>query len=194
MNVQQFYGFKVNQEQTFSDKGKRLVVTKIKTLPLKVERVKLKEKDGYWALQVVISRDQRKKKKPLLREIKLTQAADFKTGETIKLSSVFKSGEKVQVKGVTKGRGFAGVVKRWGFKGGPRTHGQSDRQRAPGSIGQGTDPGRVWKGKKMPGHMGNKPKTIKGLRVFKVDDKNQELWITGLVPGVKGGLLKISKQ
>lgn len=165
------------------------MVTRVKTLPLKVVRIKNEDKDGYWALQVEIS----KKQKALLREIKLGKAVDVKIGDEIKTSDVFKTGDKIQVRGITKGRGFAGVVKRWGFAGGPRTHGQSDRERAPGSIGQGTDPGRVWKGKKMPGRMGGKIKTIKGLRVYKIDEEKNEIWITGLVPGGRKGLLKITK-
>jgi len=171
------------------------VVTKVKTLPLKVVRVKGEDKDGYWALQIEVNKGKGKKaKKLILREIRLEQKSDLRPGMEIKASDVFKTGDKIQVRGITKGRGFAGVVKRWGFAGGPRTHGQSDRERAPGSIGQGTDPGRVWKGKKMPGRMGGKAKTIKGLKVFKIDEEKNEIWITGLVPGGKRGLLKISKQ
>ena len=87
-----------------------------------------------------------------------------------------------------------GVVKRWGFKGGPKTHGQSDRWRAPGSIGQGTDPGRVHKGKKMAGRMGGKRVTVRNLQVIKVDVEKQELWVAGVVPGNKGGLVEITRE
>ena len=201
--ITQFYGYKSGQEQTFNDEGNRLVVTRINTFPLKAVRTKSEDNDGYLALQVQIRKKSPpkasafkrtgKKQKLLLREIKLEQKFDFKPGDELKVQDVFKLGDKIQVKGITKGKGFAGVVKRWGFAGGPKTHGQSDRHRAPGSIGQGTDPGRVWKGKKMPGHMGSKAKTIKGLKVYKIDEKAMELWVTGLVPGVKGGLLKITK-
>ncbi len=183
--INQFYGFKIDQQQTFNNEDKRLVVTKIKVEPLEVKRVKNEAKDGYWALQVKVGK--------FLRELRLNEELKIKPGEKINPGSVFKKADRVQVKGITKGRGFAGVVKRWGFHGGPKTHGQSDRARAPGSIGQGTSPGRVWKGKKMPGHMGNKPKTIKGLKVFKIDEDKGELWLAGVVPGNKGGLLKISK-
>ena len=196
MDINSFYGFKLGQKQTFNDEGKRLVVTRIKTLPLKAVRIKSEDKDGYWALQVEISKKQKaksKKQKALLKEIKLGKTIDVKIGDEIKTSDVFKLGDSVEVRGITKGKGFAGVVKRWGFAGGPRTHGQSDRQRAPGSIGQGTDPGRVWKGKKMPGRMGSKTKTIKGLKVYKIDKEKNELWVTGLVPGGKGGMLRITK-
>lgn len=102
-------------------------------------------------------------------------------------------GDKVKVTGISKGKGFAGVVKRWKFAGGPRTHGQSDRERAPGSIGQTTTPGRVYKGKKMAGRMGGKRITIKGLKVVEIKPEENILVVKGLVPGNKGGMLKISK-
>lgn len=102
-------------------------------------------------------------------------------------------GDKVKVTGTSKGKGFAGVVKRWKFAGGPRTHGQSDRERAPGSIGQTTTPGRVYKGKKMAGRMGGQRVTIKGLKVIEVKPEEKLLVVKGLVPGNKGGLLVISK-
>jgi len=105
----------------------------------------------------------------------------------------FKAGDLVKVTGISKGKGFAGVVKRWGFKGGPKTHGQSNRQRSPGSIGQTTTPGRVFKGKKMPGRMGGEKTTIFGLMVMDVDDKEKVLLIKGLVPGAKNGQLIIQK-
>ncbi|MFC1711866.1 50S ribosomal protein L3 [Patescibacteria group bacterium] len=192
MTVKIFYGYKINQTRTFNDKGTSLVVTKIKTAPISVKRIKSEEKDGYNSLQVLVGKGL-KKYKSFIREIKLEKESTFKPGDTIKVNEVLKAGDKIAVTGITKGKGFAGVVKRWGFKGGPRTHGQSDRQRAPGSIGQGTDPGRVWKGKKMPGHMGNITKTIKGLKVYKINEEKNELWLTGLVPGNKSGLIKITK-
>lgn len=107
--------------------------------------------------------------------------------------SIFESGDKVKVTGTTKGRGFAGVVKRWGFAGGPKTHGQSDRHRAPGSIGAGTTPGRVYKGKKMAGHMGNARLTVTGLEVIEVDEGKNILLVKGAVPGPKNGLLIVEK-
>ena len=108
-----------------------------------------------------------------------------------KLGLMFKAGDSVKVTGRSKGRGFTGVMKRWGFKGGPRTHGQSDRQLAPGSIGQGTDPGRVFPGKKMPGRFGGHQVTISGLSVFEVDEKAQVLSVTGPVPGPRNGWLTV---
>lgn len=102
-------------------------------------------------------------------------------------------GDLIKVTGRSKGKGFAGVVKRWGFKGGPKTHGQSDRQRSPGSIGQTTTPGRVYKGKKMAGRMGGQRVTIAGLTVMDVDEKNSLLLVKGLVPGVRGAELILRK-
>lgn len=114
-------------------------------------------------------------------------------GNTIKVSDILVLGDKVKVTGISKGKGFAGVVKRHGFKGGPKTHGQSNRQRHPGSIGQTTTPGRVYKGKRMAGHMGNVQRTVSGLRIFAIKPEENLLLIKGLVPGAKGGLIKIVK-
>jgi len=119
--------------------------------------------------------------------------ADLKVGVVIKAEQVLEVGDMIKVQGISKGRGFAGVVKRYGFAGGPRTHGQSDRLRAPGSIGSGTDPGRVWKGKKMPGHYGVETKTVTGLIVVHVDPETGEVWINGPVPGFNSSIVKISK-
>ena len=96
--------------------------------------------------------------------------------------------------GVSKGKGFAGVVKRHGFAGGPRTHGQSDRERAPGSIGQTTTPGRVYRGKRMAGHMGTETVTVQGLTVVAIDPEKNMLTVSGLVPGGKSGLLVVTKE
>lgn len=105
-----------------------------------------------------------------------------------------KPGDLLVISGISKGKGFTGVMKRWGFKGGPRTRGQSDRQRSPGSIGQGTDPGRVWKGKKMPGRAGSQKVTIKGLKVISFDEKTKVLAVSGPIPGAKKGKIKIKKD
>lgn len=117
-----------------------------------------------------------------------------KNKEPVKLDDIFSLGEKVKVTGTSKGKGFAGVVKRWKFAGGPRTRGQSDRERAPGSIGQTTTPGRVYKGKRMAGRMGGKRVTIKGLKVVEIDPEKKLLSIKGLVPGPKRGKVWIRKQ
>jgi large subunit ribosomal protein L3 len=106
-------------------------------------------------------------------------------------ADVFEKDERVDVIGISKGRGFAGVVKRYHFGGGPKTHGQSDRLRAPGSSGSGTTPGRVWKGKKMPGRMGNKRVTSSNVRVVLVDPERNLIAVDGSVPGPKGGMVVI---
>ncbi len=129
-------------------------------------------------------------------EIRVNQpeiSENLKVGEEIKVADVFKPGDIVDVVGTSKGKGFAGVVKRWHFKGGPRTHGQSDRERAPGSIGSSTTPGRVLKGKRMAGRMGSERITVKNLEVVGVDSDKNFLEVKGLVPGVIGGLLVIQR-
>ncbi len=125
-----------------------------------------------------------------IKEIKSQQ--EMKTGDKITVA-VFAPGDAVKVTGTSKGKGFAGGMKRWGFHGGPKTHGQSDRHRAPGSIGQTTTPGRVFKGKKMAGHMGNVTKTVRGLEVIEIDEAKNTLLVKGSVPGAKNGLLIVEK-
>ncbi len=193
--VDTFFGYKLGQTQTFDNQGIRLPVTKISCLALEIKQIKTELKDGYKALVVKVKKQDVKKGKETLREIKVKDLdlQQFKIGNQINLEQVFKENDKVKVTGITKGKGFAGGMKRWGFSGGPRTHGQSDRKRAPGSIGQGTDPGRIWKGKKMAGRMGGVQKTIRNLKIYKIDKEKNELWLKGLVPGPKSGLLKITK-
>jgi large subunit ribosomal protein L3 len=117
------------------------------------------------------------------------EESSLKVGDTID-ASVCSEGDRALVTGTTKGKGFAGVIKRWGFHGGPRTHGQSDRMRAPGSIGAGTDPGRVFPGKKMPGKMGGKPHTLRNRKIVGVGD--DYILVKGAIPGNAGGLVHIS--
>jgi len=200
-------GTKIEQDQKFTEEGKRIAVAKIKTGPCFVVQVKTKAKDGYSALQLGIG-EKKRISKPLaghlkragfkaallhLREVKISLEDEkkFKAGQEIKASEVFKIGDKVKVVGCSKGKGFTGVVKKWGFKGGPRTHGQSDRERAPGSIGQTTTPGRVFKGKKMAGRAGGERVTISGLTVTGIEGDILE--VKGLVPGSKKSLLIIQK-
>lgn len=132
-----------------------------------------------------------------IKEVKLKNADD-QTGSSLSVGSkvtvsIFASGDLVKVTGITKGRGFAGGVKRWGFAGGPKTHGQSDRHRAIGSIGQTTTPGRVFKGKKMPGHMGVSRLTVTNLEVVEVDEAKNLLLVGGSIPGARGGFLILEK-
>ncbi len=188
----------------------RIPVTHIKVGPCVVTQVKDEQKNGYWAVQLGFGEKRIKnvtkpllghlkgavkdKKAPrFLREVRLSEKTDLKVGDEIKVGDIFKKGDLVAVTGKSKGKGFAGVVKRWHFAGGPRTHGQSDRLRAPGSIGQGTTPGRVYKGKKMAGRMGSATITIKNLAVVSVDEAKNEIMLSGPVPGIPGGLLIIKK-
>jgi len=189
----------------------RVVTTSIKTSPSVVTQVKSIEKDGYWAVQIGFGdRKIKNTTKPLrghlkgalknektaphfLKEIRYAKKPDLKVGDAVKVSEVFKKGDLVSVMGTSKGKGFAGVVKRWGFAGGPRTHGQSDRQRAPGSIGQGTDPGRVWKGKKMGGRMGTDQVTVKNLLVVSIDEEKGLMNVSGPIPGPTSGYVLVRK-
>lgn len=128
------------------------------------------------------------------REVKATEEQqDLKPGTEIKLNQVFSRGDSVKVSGISKGKGFQGGVRRHGFHGGPKTHGQSDRLRAPGAIGSGTTPGRVYKGKKMAGHMGAEAVSVKNLEVVGVDRANNLLLVKGAVPGPVGGLVTVTK-
>lgn len=202
-------GTKQNMGQTFVQ-GTRVPVTYVKAGPCVVTQVKDEEKHGYWSVQLGFGEKRIKnitkpmqghlkgaikdKKAPrFLREVRFDKKPDLKVGDIVNLTDVFKRGDLVTVTGVSKGKGFAGVVKRYGFGGGPRTHGQSDRLRAPGSIGQGTDPGRVWKGKQMPGRMGNQTVTIKNLIVVSVDKDKNLISLSGPVPGANKGLLILRK-
>ena len=188
----------------------RVPVTVVKAGPCVVTQIKTLQKDGYWAIQLGFGEKKIKNiKKPVLghlkgvvqgktaprflREVRLDKEPQFKVGDKISVADIFKPGDLVAVTGTSKGKGFAGVIKRWGFAGGPATHGQSDRQRAPGSIGQGTTPGRVHKGKKMPGRMGGERVTVKNLRVISVDPRANEITLSGPIPGVPGGLVMIRK-
>lgn len=119
---------------------------------------------------------------------------EYKQGDLISADEVLSVGDIVSVQGISKGRGFAGAMKRWNFHGGPATHGQSDRARAVGSIGAGTTPGRVWKGKKMPGRYGSKPKSVTNLVVIHIDKEINEIWLSGPVPGSIMNQVKISKS
>ncbi|MCH7640689.1 50S ribosomal protein L3 [Patescibacteria group bacterium] len=199
-------GQKKQMSQTFVE-DIRVVVTLVKAGPCIVTQIKKEEKNGYWAVQLGFGEKKIKNiTKPLqghlkaaktaarfLREVRLDSEPKFKVGDSITVSDVFSPGDLVSVTGTSKGKGFAGVVKRWGFAGGPRTHGQSDRLRAPGSIGQGTTPGRVHKGKKMPGRMGGDTVTIKNMRVVSVDVDKDEIALSGPVPGPRDNLLIITK-
>lgn len=197
-------GRKVGMTQVFDDDGVARPVTVIEAGPCYVTQIKTVEKDGYSSVQIGF--DEVKPKRltrgqlghlerndlpPLkvLREFK-TKTPDVAEGDKLTVD-VFNAGERVDVVGTSKGRGFAGVVKRYHFGGGPKTHGQSDRWRAPGSLGSGTTPGRVFKGKRGPGRMGNERVTSSNVRVALVDPERNLLAVDGSVPGPKGGMVVI---
>jgi len=197
-------GRKIGMTQVFDDDGAALPVTLIEAGPCYVTQIKTDEKDGYASVQLGfgevkpkrLTRGQlghleRNELPPLriLREFK-SKTPDVSEGDMLK-ADVFEKDERVDVVGTSKGRGFAGVVKRYGFAGGPKTHGQSDRLRAPGSLGSGTTPGRVWKGKKGPGRMGNARVTSSNVRVVLVDAERNLIAVDGSVPGPKSGIVVI---
>lgn len=195
-------GKKAGMTQIFDDTGEVTPVTVIEAGPCYVTQIKTKTKDGYEAVQLGfgeakrLNRPQRghlPKGVPDLRylgEVKVDDISAYEIGQKID-AGVFSVGDLVDVTGISKGKGFAGAMKRHGFSGGPATHGQSDRARAPGSIGATSTPGRVFKGKRMPGHMGSQRTTVQNLKVAMVDPERNLLAVKGAVPGAKGGLVTI---
>lgn len=190
-------GEKLKMSQIFDKEGKPIPVTLIEAGPCQVLQIKTKEKDGYEAIQIGFKKIEKKKKikKPMvkkpfkyLKEFK-DDISKYKVGQKIDVS-IFKEGDTVKVSGISKGKGFAGAVKRWGFAGRPKTRGTKHEERTLGSVGA-TTPSRVIKGKKMPGRMGFKRVTIRNLKVVKVDPEKNLLAIKGAVPGPKGTLLEI---
>lgn len=206
--IKTVFGTKLDSTRQFTQRGEQIPVTAISLAFPVVIQIKTPEKDGYSALQLgMIKKHGRIKKAQIghckgaklkeaplsLRETKVVDATKFKLGQEINPAEIIKAGDLVKVTGISKGKGFTGVVKRWGFRGGPRTHGQSDRERAPGSIGQTTTPGRVFKGKKMPGRAGGERVSIKNLLVLALDEEKKSLLVKGLVPGVRGAFLTVEK-
>lgn len=201
--LQGFLGTKIGMTQLFREDGKVVPVTVIQAGPCVVTQVKTMETDGYEAVQLGFG-DVKRRNKPqaghlknsklsrYLREVTTDDTNGFTVGQSIGVD-IFEAGEKVDVIGTSKGRGFAGVMKRWNFGGGPRTHGQSDRARAPGSIGGGTTPGKVYKGMKMGGHMGNRRITVKGLEIIEIDTERNLLMVKGGIPGAPNSLIQIRR-
>jgi len=202
--IEGIIGKKLGMTQIFRDDGKAEAVTAIEAGPCTVIQVKTKDKEGYDAVQLGFGEAKRVKSpqrghlKGLgqfrhLREFRVSDIEAIEVGQKVDVS-LFKPGELVGVTGVSKGKGFAGVVKRYHFAGGPKTHGQSDRHRAPGSIGATTSPGRVLKGRRMAGHMGSDRVTVRHLEVFEADPTRNLLLVKGAVPGARNGLLLIRKS
>lgn len=193
-------GKKIKMMQVFDEKtGEEIPVTVVQALDCTVTQIKTKQKDGYFAVQVGAEKlperkiTKSKKTKPFLylREFRVPESeiSNFKVGDIISVD-VFKEGDLVTVSGISKGKGFAGAVKRWGFKGGPKSHGRKGTERKVGAIGAST-PSRVIKGKKMPGRLGGERVTIKNLKIIKVDPERKLLLIKGGLPGPKYSLLEI---
>ncbi|MBP8591133.1 50S ribosomal protein L3 [Candidatus Shapirobacteria bacterium] len=202
-------GKKRGMTQDFDEEGRVLPLTIIEAGPVTVLQIKSKEKEGAEGIKVAFGKGKGKyNKKPTLGETKKAGLEGapakiwevpggqegLKVGEKISVAQVFEEGEKVNITGFSKGRGFSGVMKRHSFHGGPTTHGQSDRQRAPGSIGQRSTPGRVYRGQKMAGHFGNEKVTVKNLEIFKIDAEKNYLYVKGAVPGAINGWVKIIKS
>ncbi len=202
--IQGIIGRKLGMTQMFRDNGKAEAVTAIEAGPCSVIQVKTVAKEGYNAVQLGFGEAKRLNSprrghlKELgqfkyLREFRVGDSEAIEVGEKVDVS-LFKAGDLVDITGVSKGKGFAGVVKRHHFAGGPKTHGQSDRHRHPGSIGAATSPGRVLKGMRMAGHMGNRRTTVSHLEVFEADPARNLLLVRGAAPGGKNGLLLIRKS
>ncbi|MCR4328311.1 MAG: 50S ribosomal protein L3 [Patescibacteria group bacterium] len=174
-------GKKIKTDQVWQEK-KIVSVTVVRAMPNTVSLVRTAERDGYHAVQLAMGKEK--------KEFKVKESA-LKMGDSVGVDG-FKEGDTVRVSGTTKGRGYQGVVKRHGFGGGPKTHGQKNRLRMPGSIGN-TSPQRVLPGKKMAGHMGTDRVTIKNLKIVSVDKDNNLLFIKGAVPGARDGVVEIVK-
>lgn len=219
--MKRILGKKVGMTQLFDEQGNVVPVTVIEAGPCFVTQIKTIEADGYNAVQLGFGQIKEKRlqrpraghlglldtsdKHPVrrqlpnpvpplryLREFRVKEVEQFELGAPVDVT-VFEAGDRVDVVAKAKGRGFAGVMKRHGFGGGPITHGQSDRQRSPGSIGATSTPGRVFKGKRMPGRMGNHRVTSQNLEVVKVDLEHNLLAVKGSVPGPKGGLVLVKE-
>jgi large subunit ribosomal protein L3 len=204
-NVKGILGEKLGMTQVFSADGRALPVTVVKAGPCTVTQVRTAERDGYAAVQIGFNEVPSKRlnkpetghlapsKAPALRslvEIRTDDASSFELGSQIK-ADVFAAGERVDVVGVSKGKGFAGAMKRWNFAGKRDSHGTERKHRSPGSQNAGTTPGRVFPGKKLPGHLGHERVTTLSLEVVEVDVERNLLLIKGAIPGPNGGLVLV---
>ena len=202
--IEGLLGRKLGMTQIFTERGETVPVTVLEVGPCVVTQVKTVENEGVRSVQIGFGHKKRLNEPEkghlrasggqsrFLRDMKTDEGDEYTVGQTLD-ASVFAVGDKVDVTGTSKGKGFQGVVKRHGFSGGPKTHGQSDRWRAPGSIGATTTPGRVFKGTRMAGHMGHERVTVQSLEVVRVDTERNLLLVKGSVPGPNEGLLLVRR-
>ena len=197
-------GRKVGMTQVFAEDGTMVAVSVVAIEPNTVTRLRTSERDGYTAVQIgtdvvkKLSKPETGQLKDLprvstIREFRVDTVDDYTVGQVLAIGDLFAEGDLVDVTGVSKGKGFAGVIKRHNFHRGPKTHG-SDHHRAPGSIGPGTTPGRVYRGLKMSGHMGDERVTIKKVRVVRTDTDRNLLLVNGSLPGARGSLILVKKS
>ncbi len=196
-------GRKVGMTQVFADDGTMVAVSVVAIEPNTVTRVRTDERDGYTAVQVGTDVAKRLTKPEAgqlgslpkvatIREFRVDDIAGYEVGQSLAIGDLFAPGDLVDVTGISKGKGFAGHVKRHHFKRGPKTHG-SDHHREPGSIGPGTTPGRVYKGVRMAGHMGSARATTKKLKVVRADSERNLLLVKGSLPGARGSVILVKK-
>lgn len=206
--IQGFLGRKKGMTHVFAEDGSIVPVTVIETEPCRVAQVRTTEKDGYVAVQVAcFASTEKRVGKPRaghlkkagippmkrLTEFRTAGPEGFEPGQEIRVEQVFSAGDRVDVRGTSKGRGFAGVIKRHGFARGDMSHGGMSK-REPGSIGQCADPSRVFKGKRMPGHMGVDRVTVRNLELVRIDPENHFVLVRGAVPGPPNGEIWITKS
>lgn len=200
-------GKKIGMTRIFDNNNKIIPVTVVQAGPCKITQIKTEEKDKYSAVQLAFNETKKSRiNKPMkghlkkigsngyciLREFNYSPDEGVNVGDVLK-ADFFNEGDFVTVSGTTKGKGFQGTVRRHGFRGGPKTHGQSDRHRAPGSIGAGSSPSRVFKGMRMSGHMGSCRRTVRNIQIVKVDVEKNLILLKGSVPGHRNGYLEIRK-
>ncbi len=201
MTVEGLLGRKLGMLQVFDDQGRLRGATAVEVGPCWVTQVRSEEKDGYEAVQLGYG-EKKRLTQPASGHLaasgapNLRHLAEFRATGEVSLgdrigAEIFEQGELVDVTATSKGRGFQGGVKRHHFRGGPKTHGQSDRHRAPGSIGAGTTPGRVFKGTRMAGHMGAARTTVRNLEIIGRNDERGVIFVAGSVPGPNGGLVRV---
>ena len=200
-----FLGKKLGMTQVFDENGNVIPVTVVETSPCTVIQLKTDEIDGYSAVKIgyenILEKKLNKPEKGLfaknklapkkfLKEFRVDNLADYQIGQNIKISEMFKDGDKVDITGISKGKGFQGVIKRYGHARGKETHGSMYHRRV-GSMGACSTPGRVFKGKKLPGHMGHDRVTVQNLVIVRIDEKRNVILVKGAVPGSKGAYLEI---